>query len=151
MLNAITLFTTEANRVTSAETFASHKKRDDLADAFLQAISHAKIDVALTCGQELGSDTRKGVYTSVKGRRPTPAQTSKKKYSLSNIKFFMEKSQYDDFDTFVNTVPGLQASICKHFTSVKQCLEMLRKPILTQEPLKPPKSQKSPKQNQQQA
>ncbi len=121
ILGTATCFTDAKNQESALLAFSRHNKKDDLADAFLQGLSHAKIDVASTCG----NDTRQGVYKAIKARKPTPSQIAKKKYSLSNIKYFIDKEQYDDFGAFVSSVPGLHPSICKQFSSVNQCLTAL--------------------------
>ncbi len=124
-------FASKENQEASLKTFTNHKKKDDLADAFLQALSFAKLEVSETClgNNDTDTSTRQHVFTSIKARKPTELQASKKKFSVSNIKYFMKDSKASnptEFETFVGNVPGLAASICKQFPNVKQCFDSLK-------------------------
>ena len=124
-------FASKENQETSLRTFTDHKKKDDLADAFLQALSFAKLEVSETClgNNDTDTSTRQHVFTSIKARKPTELQAGKKKFSLSNIKYFMNDSKSStpaDFESFAGSIPGLSASICKQFPNIQKCYESLK-------------------------
>lgn len=129
IVNDAKLFVSDNNQKFAHGIFLKHKKKDDLADAFLQALSFAKVSVSETCQgtEEPENSTRQHVYNAVKSRKPTALQAAKKKFSLSNIKYFMQSAgtSPQEFEAFVSSVPGLQGSICKQFPGIQACYNAL--------------------------
>lgn len=113
------------------DLFNKSKKKDDLADALLQALSYSKWDPpASSVPQEACSDansitpvTPEAVMTMVKARAPTTKQIKSGKFSISNLKHYTNKS---DIAALCATQRGLEASILKYFASVEDCINTLK-------------------------
>lgn len=112
------------------DVFTKSKKKDDLADALLQALSYAKWEPPSCTANNEGFDaatnapiTPESVMTMVKARAPTQNQIKSGKYSISNLKHFTNKS---DIASLCSTQRGLEASILKYFESVQDCINALK-------------------------
>lgn len=130
-----------------AKRFAQSKKKDDLADSLLQALSYTKwpgVAAAAPCespespaggvggGGEAAAPTptptttRQDVFAMVRSRRPTDKQRRSGKLSLSNIRHILGKElSKPATQQEVAQVKGLLPSILKHFKTVEQCTEAL--------------------------
>lgn len=72
------------------DTFTSSKKKDDLADTLLQALSYTKHAIFDNL-QLINNEESKVV-----ARKPSDKQERSGNYSRSNIKYFLKESKYDN-------------------------------------------------------
>ena len=95
------------------DTFA---KRDDLADAYLQAcwyLKYGRAGLKAPTGHQIQAraDASKHTYKTVKARKPLAVSTKKGRYSLANIKYLMEHGHRPES-------PTVSSAIQYHFGSV---------------------------------
>jgi Poxvirus A22 protein len=118
--------------------FKSSKKKDDLADSLLQVLGHTgwwTSNQNQSCGSVPKTSTtpetnRNDVYSKVNARRPTEKQSKSGRFSVSNIKYFVQSSpRVDDFDALVTKTPGLKRSISTYFSDKDECYSTLQKSL----------------------
>ena len=80
--------TQETNR-RNAELFEKSKKKDDLADSLLQALSF-KNHALFSEVNDDGNEDIDSIFKDTKPRKPTDKQAKSKKYSRSNLKYFVQ-------------------------------------------------------------
>jgi hypothetical protein len=115
-------------------TFEKTKKKDDLADAFLQALSYADSGNASLAGTAAAATAP---ARAVMSRKPTERQERTGKYSPSNIKFILKDKLSKSIFMFVETDPvkalrqvvgtdlKLSRSIDRNYASLECCMDAL--------------------------
>ena len=79
-------------------TFETSKKKDDLADALLQAVHY--------CTEDASSSKKvKEPMTVVKPRKPTEKQTQSGKYTPANLKYILEDRKKNTIFAYVENDP----------------------------------------------
>lgn len=84
--------TVDENRA-NLELFTASKKKDDLSDSLLQALSFIKHPLFEGLSIDDEPMTKESMFEDVRGRKPTEKQEKSKKYTKSNIKYFMENAK----------------------------------------------------------
>lgn len=85
------------------EMFEKSKKKDDLADSLLQALSfknNALFDEVNNRVNDNNEDIE-SIFKDTKPRKPTEKQAKSKKYSRSNLKYFIKKDPLCISDTHI--------------------------------------------------
>jgi hypothetical protein len=70
--------------------FNESKKKDDLSDSLLQALSFMNNPLFEGLSIDEEPMTKESMFEDVRGRKPTDKQEKSKRYTKSNIKYFME-------------------------------------------------------------
>lgn len=86
----------------NAKLFETSKKKDDLADSLLQALSF-KNHVLFTEVTTMNRDEQDidSIFKDTKPRKPTEKQSKTKKYSRSNLKYFIQNDPLCISDTHI--------------------------------------------------
>lgn len=95
--------------------FEGSKKKDDLSDCLLQALSFLRVPVACPAQVECLPTTK------VRARQPTARQAATGQYSASNVKFLLQQLSPEA----PITDPALLRAIAKLFGSVHDCRAQL--------------------------
>lgn len=103
------------SELTKSELFEKHKKKDDLADALLQALHYLDYNIP----QIEAKETKEVKYNA---RKPTVKQ-ERTGYSINNIKWFLINHSIEENKTNAK----LQKQILKYFSSFTQAMEDLLK------------------------
>lgn len=116
-----------------ASVFEKSKKKDDLADALLQALSYTESGNASLAK----ADKPAGASRPVTSRKPTEKQSRTGRYSPSNIKYlvrerlsksvfmFVEGDPIKALKQVVETDLKLLRSIERHYVSLESCMDAL--------------------------
>jgi len=70
--------------------FNISKKKDDLSDSLLQALSYMRHPLFEGLSIEETPTTKENMFDDVRSRKPTDKQEKSKKFTRSNIRYFME-------------------------------------------------------------
>lgn len=112
----VTITTSIIKETQWVDYFQKHKKKDDLADSFLQGLSYLKID--LPCVKEQKDVEIKTKYNS---RKPTIKQ-KRYGYSICNIKYVLINSKSEEWQKDKKLLQG----ITKYFDgNISKALEEL--------------------------
>ena len=109
--------------------FQSHRKKDDLADCFLQGawyLLSKSGDIPKEVNLTAVYDQNRLRYAQVKSRRPTSKQIAQGKYSLNTIKYYVKNMGLETQEKllgFVQEDPNFGKSLEFYFGSV---LEFMR-------------------------
>lgn len=87
----------------NAALFEKSKKKDDLADALLQALSFKKNDIFEEVNVRVNDNNEDidSIFKDTKPRKPTEKQAKSKKYSRSNLKYFIRMDPLCISDTHI--------------------------------------------------
>jgi hypothetical protein len=105
-----------------ADTFTSSKKKDDLADSLLHAMAYSSFGVL---GGGIGCSKKNTTKKKVVARAPTSKQLQTGRLSASNVKYLLRDST--DISGDVKKDPRLQRALKKHFGTVAEYLERIKK------------------------
>lgn len=97
--------------------FAGSKKKDDLADSFLQAAAFCRHS-----GKSTASKTKPAVTPQIKPRRPSVRQIETGKHTKANIAWFLKGCP--DIPTVVSQNENLARSIDTQYGSLDKFLEL---------------------------
>ena len=115
--------------------FESHRKKDDLADCFLQGawylMSHArKLPTNVNLTAVYDHNVQK--YQKCRARAPTIAQVKRGTYGLSNIKYLARRhglANDSRINEFIQEEPNFGKSVEFHFGNIQRFVECVKKSV----------------------
>lgn len=114
--------------------FDKEKKKDDLADSLLQALSFigwSYCDSMITSHSNNETKTpniavdKYDIMKTTRSRAPTDRQQRLGKYSLSNIKYIINENNSNIQD--ICKIKGVTKSILQHFSTIDECISFFQK------------------------